>query len=56
MTLISLINYKFLLQGGVDGKVTAGNISISDQWADDVSYLRLGRIRTESWTIRIFWI
>lgn len=31
--------YKFLLQGGVDGKVTAGNISISDQWADDVSYI-----------------
>lgn len=31
--------YKQLLQGDADGKVTAGNISISDLWANDSSYL-----------------
>ncbi|MCB6609801.1 flagellar hook-associated protein FlgK [[Clostridium] symbiosum] len=31
--------YKKLLQGDEDGNVTAGNISISDVWANDASYL-----------------
>ena len=32
--------YKMLLQGDEEGNVTAGNISISDMWANDASYLR----------------
>jgi len=33
------VTYKQLLKGGEDGTVTAGNLSISDEWLADASYI-----------------